>query len=76
VQDIIEAEAPTARGPVALSYPEGTVGSLMDFDRHPRRRACSGARYLRRYDELPATDALLRWTAMGARGALPSRSCW
>jgi len=64
VQDIIEAQEPEDRADLqsALSYPEGTVGSLMDFEVVSIRDdvTCEVAlRYLRRFDELPAqTDAL------------------
>jgi magnesium transporter len=64
VQDIIEAQEPGDRADLqsALSYAEGTVGSLMDFEVVSIRDdvTCEVAlRYLRRYDELPAqTDAL------------------
>jgi magnesium transporter len=64
VQDIIEAQDAEDRADLqsALSYPEGTVGSLMDFEVASIRDdvTCEGAlRYLRRYDELPSqTDAL------------------
>jgi magnesium transporter len=64
VQDIIEAQEPGDRADLqsALSYAEGTVGSLMDFEMVSIRDdvTCEVAlRYLRRFDELPAqTDAL------------------
>jgi magnesium transporter len=64
VQDIIEAQDAEDRADLqsALSYPEGTVGSLMDFDVVSIRDdvTCETAlRYLRRFDELPSqTDAL------------------
>lgn len=64
VQDIIEAQDAEDRADLqsALSYPEGTVGSLMDFDVVSIRDdvTCEVAlRYLRRFDELPSqTDAL------------------
>ncbi len=64
VQDIIEAQDATDRAQLqtALSYPEGTVGSLMDFEVVGIREeaTCEEAlQYLRHYDELPAqTDAL------------------
>lgn len=64
VQDIIEAQGVEDRAQLqsALSYPEGTVGSLMDFEVVSIREdvTCEVAlRYLRRYDELPAqTDAV------------------
>jgi magnesium transporter len=64
VQDIIEAQDAEDRADLqsALSYPEGTVGSLMDFDVISIRDdvTCEVAlRYLRRFDELPSqTDAL------------------
>jgi magnesium transporter len=64
VQDIIEAQDVEDRAQLqsALSYPEGTVGALMDFEVVSIREdvTCEVAlRYLRRYDELPGrTDAL------------------
>jgi magnesium transporter len=64
VQDIIEAQDAEDRADLqsALSYAEGTVGSLMDFDVVSIRDdvTCEVAlRYLRRFDELPSqTDAL------------------
>jgi len=64
VQDIIEAQDVEERAELqaALSYPEGTVGALMDFDVVSIRDdvTCEVAlRYLRRFDELPRqTDAL------------------
>ena len=64
VQDIIEAQDTEERADLqsALSYPEGTVGALMDFEEVSIRDdvTCEVAlRYLRRYDELPGqTDAL------------------
>ena len=64
VQDIIEAQDTEERAQLqsALSYPEGTVGALMDFEVVSIRDdvTCEVAlRYLRRYDELPGrTDAL------------------
>jgi magnesium transporter len=64
VQDIIAAKDIEDRAQLqsALSYPEGTVGSLMDFEVVSIREdvTCEVAlRYLRRFDELPAqTDAL------------------
>ena len=64
VQDILEAQGVEDRAELqaALSYPEGTVGALMDFEVVSIREdvTCEVAlRYLRRYDELPAqTDAL------------------
>jgi magnesium transporter len=64
VQDIIEAQGVEDRAQLqsALSYPEGTVGSLMDFEVVSIRDdvTCEVAlRYLRRFDELPAqTDAV------------------
>ena len=64
VQDIIEAQGVEDRAQLqsALSYPEGTVGSLMDFEVVSIREdvTCEVAlRYLRRFDELPSqTDAL------------------
>jgi magnesium transporter len=64
VQDIIEAQDVEDRAQLqaALSYPEGTVGSLMDFEVASIRddALCENAlQYLRKYDELPAqTDSL------------------
>jgi magnesium transporter len=64
VQDIIEAQDVEDRAQLqtALSYGEGTVGSLMDFDLASIRDDvdCEAAlQYLRKYDELPRqTDAL------------------
>ncbi|HSN19514.1 MAG TPA: magnesium transporter [Usitatibacter sp.] len=64
VQDILEAQGVEDRAELqaALSYPEGTVGALMDFEVVSIREdvTCEVAlRYLRRFDELPAqTDAL------------------
>ena len=64
VQDIIEAQDVEDRAQLqsALSYPEGTVGSLMDFEVVSIRDdvTCEVAlRYLRRFDELPSqTDSL------------------
>jgi len=64
VQDIIEAQDVEDRAELqtALSYPEGTVGALMDFEVVSIREdvTCEVAlRYLRRFDELPGqTDAL------------------
>ena len=64
VQDIIEAQDVEDRAELqaALSYPEGTVGALMDFEVVSIREDVTvevALRYLRRYDELPPqTDAL------------------
>ncbi len=64
VQDILEAQGVDDRAELqaALSFPEGTVGALMDFEVVSIREdvTCEVAlRYLRRFDELPAqTDAL------------------
>ena len=64
VQDIIEAQDVEDRAQLqaALSYPEGTVGSLMDFEVASIRddALCEDAlQYLRKYDELPPqTDSL------------------
>ena len=64
VQDIIEAQDVEDRAELqaALSYREGTVGALMDFEVVSIREdvTCEVAlRYLRRYDELPhQTDAV------------------
>jgi magnesium transporter len=64
VQDIIEAQPAEERADLqaALSYSEGTVGALMDFEVVSIREdvTCEVAlRYLRRYDALPPqTDAI------------------
>jgi magnesium transporter len=64
MQDIIESQDVEDRAELqqALSYPEGTVGALMDFEVVSIREdvTCEVAlRYLRRYDELPPqTDAV------------------
>jgi magnesium transporter len=64
VQDIIEAQDAEERKQLqsALSWAEGTVGALMDFEVVSLRDdvTCEVAlRYLRRFDELPGqTDAL------------------
>jgi magnesium transporter len=64
VQGIIEAQDVEDRAQLqtALSYPEGTVGSLMDFEVVSVREDvdCEAAlQYLRRFDELPGhTDAV------------------
>ena len=64
VQDIIEAQDVEDRAELqaALSFPEGTVGALMDFEVVSIREdmTCEVAlRYLRRFDELPhQTDAV------------------
>jgi magnesium transporter len=64
VQDIIEAQDVEDRAELqqALSFPEGTVGALMDFEVVSIREDVTvevALRYLRRYDELPSqTDAL------------------
>jgi hypothetical protein len=64
VQGIIEAQDVEDRAQLqtALSYPEGTVGSLMDFEVVSVRDDvdCEAAlQYLRRFDELPGhTDAV------------------
>lgn len=64
VQDIIEAQDVEERAELqsALSYPEGTVGALMDFDVVTMREDVTvevALRYLRRFDELPSqTDAV------------------
>jgi magnesium transporter len=66
VQDILEAKGVEDRAQLqsALSYPEGTVGALMDFDVVSIREDVTvetALRYLRRFDELPGTtDALWR----------------
>jgi magnesium transporter len=78
VQDIIEAQDVEDRAELqaALSYPEGTVGALMDFEVVSIREdvTCEVAlRYLRRFDELPhQTDAVFVVDrADHLRGALP-----
>jgi len=64
VQDIIEAQDVEERAELqsALSYPEGTVGALMDFEVVSIREDVTvevALRYLRHFDELPAqTDAV------------------
>ena len=64
VQDILESQDLEDRAELqtALSYEEGTVGALMDFDVVSIREdvTCEVAlRYLRRYEELPGqTDAI------------------
>ena len=64
VQDIIEAQDVEDRAELqaALSYAEGTVGALMDFEVVSIRGDVTVEvvlRYLRRYDELPPqTDAV------------------
>ena len=64
VQEILEAQGFEERAELqaALSYPEGTVGALMDFEVVSIRDdvTCEVAlRYLRRFDELPPqTDAV------------------
>ncbi len=64
VQDIIEAQDLEDRAELqtALSYEEGTVGALMDFEVVSIREdvTCEVAlRYLRRFEELPSqTDAI------------------
>jgi len=64
VQDIIEAQDVEDRAELqaALSYSEGTVGAIMDFEVVSIREdvTCEVAlRYLRRFDELPRqTDAI------------------
>jgi len=64
VKEIVESQDVTDRAQLqaALSYPEGTVGSLMEFEvaSIPEDVDCEAAlQYLRKYDELPGqTDAL------------------
>ena len=64
VKEIVDSQDVTDRAQLqaALSYPEGTVGSLMDFEVVTvfDDVDCEAAlQYLRRYDELPGqTDAL------------------
>ncbi|MGE5641055.1 MAG: magnesium transporter [Clostridia bacterium] len=60
----------------ALSYPEGSVGSLMDFDHVAVRDDVTleaATRYLRRFDELPDhTDQLFVVDReLGLKGTLP-----
>jgi magnesium transporter len=78
VQDIIEAQPAEDRAELqaALSYAEGTVGSLMDFEVVSIREdvTCEVAlRYLRHYDALPPqTDAVFVVDREGhLKGALP-----
>ena len=78
VQDIIEAQDVEDRAELqtALSYPEGTVGSLMDFEVVSIRDDVTtevALRYLRRFDELPPqTDSLfIVDRAEKLEGALP-----
>jgi magnesium transporter len=78
VQDIIEAQDVEDRADLqqALSYPEGTVGALMDFEVVSIREDVTvevALRYLRRYEELPnQTDALFMVDREDhLRGALP-----
>lgn len=78
VQDIIEAQDVEDRAQLqtALSYAEGTVGSLMDFEVASvgEEATCESAlKYLRHYDELPRhTDALFVVDGQGRlKGALP-----
>lgn len=77
VQDIIESQDDEERAQLqsALSYPEGSVGALMDFEVVSIRDdvTCEVAlRYLRRFEELPAqTDAVFVTDPLGhLRGAL------
>jgi magnesium transporter len=64
VKEIVDSQDVTDRAQLqaALSYPEGTVGSLMEFEvaSIPEDVDCEAAlQYLRKYDELPGqTDAL------------------
>ncbi|MGZ5083282.1 MAG: magnesium transporter [Usitatibacter sp.] len=78
VQDIIEAQDVDERAQLqtALSYSEGTIGSLMDFEvvSIGDGVTCEEAlRYLRHFDELPGqTDALFIVDRDGRlKGALP-----
>ena len=78
VQDIIEAQDVEDRAELqaALSYPEGTVGALMDFDVVNIREDATveaALNQLRSFDELPGqTDALYVVDADGRlTGALP-----
>jgi magnesium transporter len=64
VKEIVESQDVTDRAQLqaALSYPEGTVGSLMEFEVasiHEDVDCEAALQYLRKYDELPGqTDAL------------------
>ena len=64
VQEIVDSQDVTDRAHLqaALSYAEGTVGSLMEFEVatiHEDVDCEAALQYLRKYDELPAqTDAL------------------
>jgi magnesium transporter len=64
VQEIVESQGVTDRAQLqaALSYPEGTVGSLMEFEVASVREDADvehALQVLRRYDELPShTDSL------------------
>jgi magnesium transporter len=64
VKEIVESQDVTDRAQLqaALSYPEGTVGSLMEFEVasiHDDVDCEAALQYLRKYDELPGqTDAL------------------
>jgi magnesium transporter len=64
VKEIVDSQdvADRAQLQAALSYPEGTVGSLMDFEIvsvHDDIDCEAALQYLRKYDELPGqTDAL------------------
>lgn len=78
VQDIIEAQDDEERAQLqsALSYPEGSVGALMDFETVSIREdvTCEVAlRYLRRFEALPPqTDAAFVTDRQGhLKGALP-----
>jgi magnesium transporter len=78
VQDIIESQDDEERAQLqsALSYPEGSVGALMDFEMVSIRDdvTCEVAlRYLRRFEELPVqTDALFVIDRHGhLQGSLP-----
>jgi len=78
VQDVIRALPQEERALLraALSYDEGTVGALMDFDQVTVREDVSleaATRYLRALDELPAhTDQLFVVDRAGKlRGTLP-----
>lgn len=78
VQDILEAQnvEERARLQSALSYPEGTVGSLMDFEGVAIRDDAdveATLRLLRKFDELPPqTDALFVLDRDGRlKGSMP-----
>jgi magnesium transporter len=65
IEEVVQSLSPQERERLreALSYPEGSVGSLMDFEHVAVRDDVTleaATRYLRRFDELPDhTDQLL-----------------